>query len=56
MCVMLKCKYRKVNNTASIVVSGGGLGHLAIKFLKAWGCEVTAFSSNPEKENEVRQF
>jgi alcohol/geraniol dehydrogenase (NADP+) len=38
------------------VVGIGGLGHLAIKFLKAWGCEVTAFSSNPEKENEVKQF
>jgi alcohol/geraniol dehydrogenase (NADP+) len=29
---------------------------LAIKFLNAWECEVTAFSSNPEKENEVTQF
>ena len=38
------------------VVGIGGLGHLAIKFLKAWGCEVSAFSSNPEKENEVLQF
>lgn len=25
----------------------GGLGHLAIKLLRAMGCEVTAFSSSP---------
>jgi len=38
------------------VIGIGGLGHLAIKFLHAWGCEVTAFSSHPEKETEARQF
>ncbi len=27
------------------VVGIGGLGHLALKFLAAWGCEVTAFTS-----------
>jgi uncharacterized zinc-type alcohol dehydrogenase-like protein len=32
------------------VIGIGGLGHMAIKFLKAWGCEVTAFSSNPSKK------
>ena len=35
------------------VIGVGGLGHMAIKFLKAWGCEVTAFSSNPNKKNEI---
>lgn len=35
------------------VVGIGGLGHLAIKLLRAMGCEVTAFSSNPAKEQEV---
>ncbi len=35
------------------VIGIGGLGHLAIKFLKHWGCEVTAFSSNPAKTEEV---
>jgi uncharacterized zinc-type alcohol dehydrogenase-like protein len=38
------------------VVGIGGLGHMALKFLNSWGCEVTAFSTNPEKEKEARQF
>jgi uncharacterized zinc-type alcohol dehydrogenase-like protein len=38
------------------VIGIGGLGHLAIRFLDAWGCEVTAFSSNVTKEKEARQF
>jgi alcohol/geraniol dehydrogenase (NADP+) len=38
------------------VVGIGGLGHMAIKFLNSWGCEVTAFSTNPQKEKEARQF
>ena len=36
------------------VIGIGGLGHIAIKLLHAMGCEVTAFSSNPAKEAEVR--
>lgn len=35
------------------VVGIGGLGHLAIKFAKAWGCEVTAFTSSPAKRKEL---
>jgi uncharacterized zinc-type alcohol dehydrogenase-like protein len=35
------------------VIGIGGLGHLALKFLKAWGCDVTAFSTNPSKEAEI---
>ena len=35
------------------VIGVGGLGHMAIKFLKAWGCEVTAFSSSPEKKQDI---
>jgi alcohol/geraniol dehydrogenase (NADP+) len=38
------------------VIGIGGLGHLAIQFLDAWGCEVTAFSSNVSKAKEARQF
>jgi uncharacterized zinc-type alcohol dehydrogenase-like protein len=35
------------------IVGIGGLGHLAVKFANAWGCEVVAFSSNPSKVQEV---
>jgi len=35
------------------VIGVGGLGHMAIKFFKAWGCEVTAFSSNPNKKDDI---
>lgn len=38
------------------VVGIGGLGHMALKFLNSWGCEVTAISTNPQKEKEARQF
>jgi len=35
------------------VIGIGGLGHMALKFLKHWGCEVIAFSSNPNKKEEI---
>ncbi|MDY6785657.1 MAG: NAD(P)-dependent alcohol dehydrogenase [Cyanobacteriota bacterium] len=38
------------------VIGIGGLGHIALRFLDAWGCEVTAFSSSPAKEAEARQL
>lgn len=38
------------------VIGVGGLGHLAIKFLRAWGCEVTAFSHSAKKEAEAKQL
>lgn len=38
------------------VVGIGGLGHLALQFANAWGCEVTAFSSSPSKVEEVRRL
>ena len=34
----------------------GGLGHLGIKFAKAWGCHVVALSSSAGKEQEARRF
>ncbi len=38
------------------IIGIGGLGHLAIQFFHAWGCEVTAFSSNPNKEADAREL
>lgn len=35
------------------VVGIGGLGHMAVRFLNAWGCEVTAFTSSPSKRDEA---
>lgn len=35
------------------VIGIGGLGHLALKFLRAWGCEVTAFTSSASKQAEA---
>jgi len=35
------------------VVGIGGLGHLALQFANAFGCDVTAFSSTPGKEEEA---
>ena len=46
-----------IKPTDSVGVIGiGGLGHLAIKFLKHWGCEVIAFSSNSSKEAEILEM
>jgi alcohol/geraniol dehydrogenase (NADP+) len=38
------------------VVGIGGLGHMALRFANAWGCEVTAFTSNESKADEARGF
>ena len=38
------------------VIGIGGLGHIALRFLQAWGCEITAFSSSPDKEAEAREL
>lgn len=35
------------------VIGIGGLGHMALKFLNKWGCEVVAFSSNPDKKKQI---
>ena len=46
-----------IKPTARVGVVGiGGLGHMALKFLKAWGCEVTAFSSHEAKRQEALDF
>jgi uncharacterized zinc-type alcohol dehydrogenase-like protein len=38
------------------VIGIGGLGHLALQYARAMGCEVTAFSSSADKETEARSF
>ncbi len=38
------------------VIGIGGLGHMALRFLHAWGCDVTAFSTSPDKETEAREL
>lgn len=38
------------------VIGIGGLGHLALQFVSAFGCEVTAFSSTPDKATEAKKF
>jgi uncharacterized zinc-type alcohol dehydrogenase-like protein len=38
------------------IIGVGGLGHLAIQFAHALGCEVTAISSSPEKKEQALKF
>jgi uncharacterized zinc-type alcohol dehydrogenase-like protein len=38
------------------IVGIGGLGHLAIQFARAWGCEVTAISSSPDKREQAAEL
>lgn len=46
-----------VSPTAHVGVIGiGGLGHLALQFSRAWGCHVTAFTSNAAKRPEALEF
>jgi len=43
-----------VKPTDKVAVIGiGGLGHIALKFLHAWGCEVTAFTSSDAKRADA---
>jgi len=43
-----------VSPTAKAAVIGiGGLGHIALQFLRAWGCRVTAFTSSEDKKKEA---
>jgi alcohol/geraniol dehydrogenase (NADP+) len=38
------------------IVGIGGLGHMGVKFARAYGCDVTAFTSSEAKFDEARQF
>jgi uncharacterized zinc-type alcohol dehydrogenase-like protein len=44
-----------VNPSSRVGIIGiGGLGHMAIQFARAFGAEVTAFSTSADKEEEAR--
>ena len=38
------------------VIGIGGLGHFALQFANAYGCEVTAFSTSTNKEDEAKSL
>lgn len=38
------------------VIGIGGLGHLALQFARAWGCEVTAFTTSDDKSQEAKDL
>ncbi len=38
------------------VIGIGGLGHMALRFASAFGCEVTAFTSSESKFDEAKKF
>jgi uncharacterized zinc-type alcohol dehydrogenase-like protein len=38
------------------VIGIGGLGHVALQFANAFGCEVTAFSTSADKETEAKEL
>jgi alcohol/geraniol dehydrogenase (NADP+) len=45
------------NPTSRVGIVGiGGLGHMGVKFAAAYGCDVTAFTSNESKFDEARSF
>ena len=46
-----------VKSTDKVAVIGiGGLGHIALKFLNKWGCDVTAFTTSESKREEALQL
>lgn len=46
-----------IKPTSKVAVIGiGGLGHIAVQFLNAWGCEVTAFTSSESKKQEALEM
>jgi uncharacterized zinc-type alcohol dehydrogenase-like protein len=47
--------YGKPTNRVGII-GIGGLGHMAVKFASAYGCDVTAFTSSEKKFEEAKGF
>lgn len=50
-------RHWKIGNDSKVAVIGlGGLGHMGLKFAKAFGAEVTLFTRSPGKEAEARRL
>lgn len=46
-----------IPSTARVGIIGiGGLGHMALQFANKWGCEVHAFTTSDNKEEEARKL
>jgi len=48
-------RYAKPGDNVA-VLGIGGLGHMAVQYLKAWGCHVTAFTSSKGKEGFIKKL
>lgn len=48
---IVQCGVKPTDRVA--VIGIGGLGHMALKFLRAWGCDVTAFTTSDAKREEA---
>jgi len=48
---LVQCDVRPTDRVG--VIGIGGLGHIALQFLRAWGCEVVAFTSSDSKRDEA---
>ena len=48
--------YNVTPNQRTAVIGVGGLGHLAIQYLAAFGCEVTAMSTSANKKKEAEGY
>lgn len=51
---IIQCDVRPTQRVG--VIGIGGLGHMALQFLNKWGCEVTAFSSTPDKAADAKRM
>lgn len=49
-------RYNVKKGTKVGVVGLGGLGHMAVKIAKAFGAEVTVFSTSPHKESDAKRL
>lgn len=48
---LIQCGIKPTDSVA--VIGIGGLGHMALKFFRAWGCDVTAFTTSDSKRDEA---